>query len=360
MLTKLWDPKTARVLFTAVVFALTAAFLYGARGTLTLFLFAVWFAYFVEPVVSRLESPLHGRIRAIIAAYLILIALVVGIGFAIGPRIAHEGRSLATSLPLLLDRIGSGHLVSQVGQKHGWSEARQAQIQAFLVAHRADILRYAQVLGEKLAEPAQHLWWLILIPILSLFFLKDGSSIANGVIELGRTAEEISTIRGVVGDINVMLGSYIRAQTILASLTVTYYSLGLSMMRVEYPFILGPLAGLFEFVPVIGPALASITVYTVAILTSYPHLIWLFVFLSVWRVVQDYVNAPRIMGKSLEIPPLAQIFGVLTGGEIAGFVGALVSVPILATLRILWRRLSSATSVDEPVTRLPPSGGMVK
>jgi len=106
--------------------------------------------------------------------------------------------------------------------------------------------------------------------------------------------------------------------------------------------------------------MASITVYTIAILTSYSHLICLFVFLSAWRLVQDYVNAPRIMGKSLEIPPLAQIFGVLTGGEIAGFVGALVSVPILATLRILWRRLSSARSADEPVTPLPPSGGIVK
>jgi predicted PurR-regulated permease PerM len=146
MLTELWDPKTARVVCTVLIFALTAAFLYGAQETLTLFLFAIWFAYFVEPLVSRFESPLRGRIKAIAAVYLILIALLVGIGFLVGPRIANEGRSLATSLPLLLDRMSSGQLVSQVGHTHGWSEARQAQIQSFFVAHRSAILGYGLIL----------------------------------------------------------------------------------------------------------------------------------------------------------------------------------------------------------------------
>lgn len=360
MLTNLWDPKAARIICTVLIFALTAAFLYEAQETLTLFLFAIWFAYFVEPLVSRLESPLRGRIQAIATVYFFLIATLVGIGFLVGPRIAHEGRSLATSLPLLLDRIGSGQLVSQVGHTHGWSEARQARIQSFFVAHRSAILGYGQVLGEKLAEPVQHIWWLILIPILSVFFLKDGLLMAGGMIDLGRSPEEKRTIRGVVGDINVMLGSYIRAQLILASLTAVSYTFVLSLMRVPYAFVLGPLAGLFEFVPVVGPALAAITVFLIAILTSYQHLVWLFLFLGAWRLVQDYVNAPRIMGKSLEIPPLVQIFGVLAGAEIAGFVGALVSVPVIATLRILWRRMSSNRSVDAPVTPPQPKGHIEK
>jgi predicted PurR-regulated permease PerM len=73
MLSKLWDPKTARILCTTLIFALTVAFLYGAQETLTLFLFAIWFAYSVEPLVSRLEPPLRGRIKAIVAVYIILI-----------------------------------------------------------------------------------------------------------------------------------------------------------------------------------------------------------------------------------------------------------------------------------------------
>jgi predicted PurR-regulated permease PerM len=77
------------------------------------------------------------------------------------------------------------------------------------------------------------------------------------------------------------------------------------------------------------------------------------VFLAVWRLLQDYVNAPRIMGESLEISPVVQILAVLSGGEMAGVVGALVSVPAVATLRILWRRLTNEKGPDAPVGAVP-------
>jgi predicted PurR-regulated permease PerM len=351
MLNKIWDPKTARILCTALTFVLALAFLDAARETLTLFLFAILFAYFVDPLVSRLEKPVRGRIQAIAAVYLILIALLVGLGFLIGTKIAAEGNALASSLPSLLDEAGSGQLVSQVGQNHGWSRARQAQIQGFLVAHKDLILGYGRAIGERLAVPAQHIWWLVLIPILSIFFLKDGNSIAANLVALAHAPEEKKTLRGIVSDVNIMLGSYIRAQLILASLTLVVYTVVLSLLHLKYALILGPLAGVFEFVPVVGPAVAAIIVFVIAVLTSYPHLIWLVLFLAVWRLLQDYVNAPRIMGKSLEISPLVQILAVLAGGEIAGVVGALVSVPAVATLRILWRRLISENGPDAPVSQ---------
>jgi predicted PurR-regulated permease PerM len=349
MLNKIWDPKTARILCTALIFALGLAFLHAARETLTLFLFAILFAYFVAPLVSRLEQPLHGRIPAIAAVYLILIGLLVGLGFLLGPKIAGEGKALATSLPSLLNQAGSGELVSQVGQRHGWSEARQAQIQSFLKSHKDVILGYGAAIGQRLAVPAQHIWWLILIPILSIFFLKDGTSIGENLVAMGRDQEERKTLRGIVADVNVMLGSYMRAQLILASLTVVAYTLALSALHLRYALILGPLAGIFEFVPVVGPAVAAIIVFVIAVLTSYPHLIWIVLFLGLWRLLQDYVSAPRIMGESLEISPLVQILAVLAGGEIAGVVGALVSVPAVATLRILWKRLTSEKGGDAPV-----------
>jgi hypothetical protein len=108
---------------------------------------------------------------------------------------------------------------------------------------------------------------------------------------------------------------------------------------------------------VVGPAIAAIIVFVIAVLTSYPHLIWLVLFLGIWRLLQDYVNAPRIMGKSLEISPLVQILAVLAGGEIAGVVGALISVPAVATLRILWKRLTSEKGADAPITPIPGDPG---
>jgi predicted PurR-regulated permease PerM len=256
-----------------------------------------------------------------------------------------------------MDKMASGQLVSEVGQKHGWTSDRVKQIQGLFESHRDDLLGYGKAFASRIAAPAQHIWWLILIPILSLFFLKDGREIGSGVIGLGRAPEEKATLRGVVTDVNVMLGSYIRAQLILASLTLVAYTLVLGVLRVPYAVILGPIAGVLEFIPVVGPAVAAVSVLAIAILTGYSHTVWVVLFLGVWRLTQDYVTGPRIMGQSLEISPLAQIFAVLAGGEIAGVVGALISVPVLAILRILWRRLSDERGVDAPVTE---SGDLVR
>ncbi len=349
MLRKFWDPRTARILCTIIIFTLALALVRAARETLTLFLFAILFAYFVAPLVALLEKRFGRRMPAIAAVYLLLIGLLVGLAFVVGPKVAAQGSALASSFPSLLNEANSGQLVSQIGENHGWSETRRAQIQNFLVSHKDPILHYARTLAAKVAEPARHLWWLVLIPILAIFLLKDGQSIAENLTALTHDPGDKKTLAGIISDVNIMLGSYIRAQLILASLTLVAYSVVLSLLQVKYALVLGPLAGFFEFVPVVGPAVAAIIVFVIAVLTSYPHLAWVIAFLAVWRLLQDYVNAPRIMGKSLEISPLVQILAVLTGGEVAGVVGALVSVPAVATLRILWRRLTDEKGADAPV-----------
>ncbi len=351
---ELWDPRTARVLATALIFALVLTFLRAAHETLTLFLFAVLFAYFLEPLVARLERPLRGRGKAILIVYTALIGLLVGVGFIAGPSLGDESRELTVSLPSLLDRLGSGELVRNFGQAHHLKPANVDQIQGFLVSHRNDILGYGKVIGSKIAEPAQHIWWLILIPILSLFFLRQGRELAKVPVNLGRTAVEREMIQGLLADLNLMLGSYIQAQITLAGLTLVAYTLVLSLLRVPYAVILGPLAGFLEFIPVVGPALAAVSILTIATLAGYGHVLWLVLFLALWRLTQDYVTAPRIMGRTLEINPLLQIFAVLAGGEIGGVVGALIAVPVAATIRILARRLRRSDAGN-----LPAVGGAV-
>ncbi len=338
-LDQLWDARTARILCTAFVFAIVLAFLHAARETLTLFLFAVLFAYFLEPLVARLERPVRGRGKAILVVYAVLLGVLIAVGFIAGPSLGDESKELAVSLPSLLGRLSSGELVQHFGQAHHLRPAVTAQIQTYLISHREEILGYGKVIGAKLAEPAQHVWWLILIPILSLFFLRQGMDIAQETVELGRSGTERNMIRGLLGDVNVMLGSYIRAQITLAAFTLVAYTVVLSLLRAPYAVLLGPLAGFLEFIPVVGPAVAAIAVLAIATLAGYAHVLWLFIFIAVWRLCQDYVTAPRIMGKSLEINPLLQIFAVLAGGEIAGVVGALISVPVVATIRILARRI---------------------
>ena len=138
-------------------------------------------------------------------------------------------------------------------------------------------------------------------------------------------------------DLNQMLAHFIRAQLILAALTFVMYSAVLAMMRVPNALALGTVGGLLEFIPVVGPLVAGLIIVGVALLMSFPHWLWIVVFLGVWRLIQDYVTSPRIMGRSMELHPLAAIFGVMAGGEVAGILGIFLSIPVMASLRIVFR-----------------------
>ena len=146
-------------------------------------------------------------------------------------------------------------------------------------------------------------------------------------------------LQGVIHDLNQMLAHFIRAQLTLAALTFAVYSAFLASIGVPYWLVLGTIGGLMEFVPLVGPLTAAMIIVGVALLLSYPHWLVLIIFLGVWRLIQDYVSSPRIMGRSMELHPLAAIFGVMAGGEIAGILGIYLSIPVMASLRIVFRRL---------------------
>ncbi len=346
MLDKLWDAHAFRILFTTLIFFTTLYFLHAARGTLTLFLFSVLFAYFLEPIVTRLENLTRNRLGAIAIVYAILAAVTALLVVLFGPRIAEEAKQLATSIPDIVNQASTGQLLKQISERDHISAMHQQQLQGFFLSHKAAVMQYAADLASRLETPLSHLWWIILIPILSFFFLHSAPAVAVAIVDLGKTHDEKGTLSAIVSDVNVMLGSYIRAQLILAALTAVVLTGVIALMRVPYASILGPIAGLCELIPFLGPAVASALIWGLAILLGYDHVGWLFFALGAWRVIQDYVSAPRIMGRQLEMPPLATIFGVLAGGEIGGVIGALVAVPSLAMLRIFWRRLSSEDVIN--------------
>ena len=336
------DRRTVSVLSTIALFSLIAGFIYGARRILIVFLFAVLFAYLLEPLVSlvqrRSKLSRGSRSLAILQVYVILLLIISGVLLGIGPRVADEGRKLATALPGLLDQMSSGKIVTQLGGKHGWSFDTQTRIQQFFAAHRAGIIAWASDFGSRATMLLTNTVWLIVIPILAIFFLRDGRGFADSVIQISERSRQRQFLSSIVEDLNLMLAGYIRAQLILAGLSLVVYIVVLLLLRVPYAIILGLVGGAMEFIPVAGPLVAALVIFGVAFLTGYHHLLVIALFLALWRLVQDYVNSPRVMGGKLELHPLAALFAILAGGEIAGVIGVYLSIPIMAALRILWRR----------------------
>ena len=332
------DTRTSRILFTAILFALGLGLVYAARRTLIWFLFAIFFAYLMAPAVSRLERVLHSRGRAIASIYLLMGALLVVFFMYLGPQVGRQAARMGGALPNLLESVGSGEIAEQIGTEHGLSGQTQQQLKIFLATHRDSIMGFAQRGGIRAAEFAQQAPVLFLIPILAIFFLRDGKTFGGVLLSLVHTRPQRELLEGVLHDLNKMLAHFIRAQLTLAALSGFAYSSFLGLMRVPNALMLGTLGGMLEFVPVVGPIVAAVMILGAAVLMSYRYWIWILVFLVLWRLVQDYLVSPRIMGKSMELHPLAAIFGVLAGGEIAGVLGVYLSIPVMASLRIVWRR----------------------
>jgi predicted PurR-regulated permease PerM len=331
------DGRTARVIITVLLFALGLGFLYAARQTLIAFLFAIFFAYLMSPLVSHLEKLLRGRGRAIAVIYVLLLGLVVLFFVSTGPRIGRESARLGQSLPAL-SRLSSGQIAQQLGQEHGWNSRLVEVAQNYLASHSDEITKLAQAVGLWVADVAKQAWLLVIVPLLSIFFLKDGRSFSQVLLDLVQSRPQRELLQGVLNDLNQMLAHFIRAQLILAALTLGMYSAVLGIMGMPYALVLGTLGGLLEFIPVIGPLVAALVIVSVSLLVGFPHWLGLIIFLGVWRLIQDYVTSPRIMGQSVELHPLAAIFGVMAGGEVAGILGIFLSIPVMASLRIVFRR----------------------
>jgi predicted PurR-regulated permease PerM len=336
------DQRTTRVVFTILLITAALAFVYFAHNTIIAFLFAIFFAYLVDPLVEQVAKRLKtSRAKAIAVVYVaIFIALTVLFVF-IGPNIVRESEKLISTLPVLYQKIASGQIAWQLGMQHGWSRDSIQRVQQFLASHNDTMASMAREFGARLANLGKNAWWLVLIPILAAFFLKDGAKFSAAILDVFERRRQREFVQDMINDVHIMLARFIRAQLILAALTGIVFSIVLSLMGVQYGYVLGIIGGFLEFIPVVGPLIAALLIVGVALGTAYKHIIVLIVFLGCWRGVQDYANSPRIMGSQVELHPLLALFGVLAGAEVGGIIGVYLSIPLMATLRIFWRRWQS-------------------
>jgi predicted PurR-regulated permease PerM len=187
---------------------------------------------------------------------------------------------------------------------------------------------------------------IFLVPILALFFLGDGKSLADDVIRLVCTPQSRETMRSLADDLHVMLQHYIRAKVTLGGLSFAYCSAVLLILRFPNAVALGLLAGILEFIPVAGWMTSLATAVTVGILTQ-AHWVRAAALYGLWRLLIDYWIAPRVVGHELELHPLLAIFTVMVGGAVGGIVGIYLSIPVVAALRIIWRKLGERKRLPE-------------
>jgi predicted PurR-regulated permease PerM len=339
------DPRAARAAWTVFLIALVVAAAYAIRATLVVFMIALLFAYLLTPVVGLVERFTPKRISprvALVIVYLALVGVIVALTLTVGSRIVDEANNLATRLP---DLLKNRDWINEIPLP-AWLEpvrTRMVQLlQSELDNGGKDVLPYVKSVGGQLLSGAKYLIYLVLIPILAFFFLKDGRQMREQFVSGMVAVERRLVVEEILEDINRLLGQYIRALVLLSVSTFIGYSLFLGISGAAYAVLLAGVAAVGEFLPVVGPAAAGAIALLVTGLAGYPHLVWFVIFWIVFRIFQDYAVSPYLMGKGVELNPLLVLFGVLAGEQIAGVTGMFFSVPVIATLRVLFVRLQRA------------------
>src|SRR2546423_10381682 len=182
--------------------------------------------------------------------------------------------------------------------------------------------------------------WIVLVPILSFFLLKDADSFRRSALAMLPRGRLRWRGDEFFQDINSTLAAYIRAQLTACLLVGVLCSIGFALIGLPSPLVLGLLAGMLEFVPLVGPLVVAILVAVLAMLHwGFGMAFVVLLFLGVLRIVQDYVIYPRIIGQGIHLHPLAVIFAILAGAETAGVAGiffAISGIAIFTRSYCLW------------------------
>ena len=334
------DRRTADILLTILLFAVVLAVIYIARGVIVIFAFAILFAYLIDPVVRFLQrhSLFSRNLRGphVVEAYVALLILTAIVAHEVAPGSLRQTGRFFKEVPALVDGISTGEIANEIGGKYGWTDKQELRLKSFLVEHRAEI---QSLIGSTEKFLRDGIGALVLIPILAIFFLSSGREITNSVIQLVSTKDNFDAYQSLAAELNTMLQHYIRAKVVLGSLSFLYCSAAMLVLRYPHAIALGILAEIFEFVPIAGWMISATTIITLGVLT-HAHWIWMAALLGVWRMLMDYWISPRIMGHELEMRPVVTVFTIMVGGAVGGIVGVYLALPLVATLRVIWRRLA--------------------
>jgi predicted PurR-regulated permease PerM len=338
-----------RVVVITLLILSVADFAKGIIRSLTFFAFliilAIFFAYLIEPLVQIIRRPfelrqlerLMPRPLAIAAAYLVLFS-VLGISItALAPTAYEQAGRLTTNLPVYTTSIQSWlRTVSSRVERYRVPETVQNQIYEKASALGGDA---GTQVYNFLISLFSYLPWLIVVPILGFFFLKDANFFRISFLRLFPSGRWRARVESVIHDVNKTLAAYVRAQLISCVLIGTICTIGFYFIGVNYALLLGIVAGVLEFIPLIGPLTLGIVAVTVAALESPWEALYTFIFLAALRIIHDYFTYPRIVRGGIHLHPLAIILSVLAGEQVAGIPGVFISIPMVALLTVLYRHV---------------------
>jgi predicted PurR-regulated permease PerM len=338
---------TLQILLVVLGVAFTLWAVYQLRGVLLLLVLAVFFAYLVAPFIRVCRRPFTVRGKktvlplpmAIGVVYLFILGSLAVAFFLLVPVLESQLGDLAKEVPGYLSRVQDRWQGWQMGPQsralpQGVREAIDRAIHQTVTAGGTYV---TSELLPRLASLLVYLPWLILVPILAFFLLKDAELLRKSALRILPRGHLRSRGDVFLVELNDTLAAYTRAQVTACLLVGVVCTIAFLLIGVPYAVVLGIAAGLLEFIPLAGPLAIGALAVGFAAFHSLGQALTVLVFLLVLRAVQDYVVYPKIVGKGIHLHPLGVILAILCGAELGGLPGVFLAIPVVAVLTLaLW------------------------
>lgn len=328
------------------------------------FVVAALFAYLLDPVVDRLE-PRMGRTAAVSLVFLLATILVVAAMLLLVPFIERQIGNFLGQMPRWLEWFQE--------RATPWLEARfgispdildTRKILDTLQAHWKEAGGIAATVVAKVSKSGMALvGWilnLVMIPVVGFYLLRDWDVLVARIHALiPRSIEPV--VSRLARESDEVLGAFLRGQLSVMVALGVFYGVGLWLIGINVGPLIGMIAGLISFVPYLG-AITGVLMGVIAALVQFQD--WLHVGLVlgvfvVGQTLEGYVLVPKLVGDKIGLHPVAVIFAVLAGGELFGFIGVLLALPVASVVMVLLRYLYERYTHSELYTARAQPGIIV-
>ena len=328
---------------------LIQALLFKLSFLLFLIVISIFLAYLLDPVVKLIRRPfkvrnienLMPRALAIIISYLIVFCFLGLVIANLAPQIAEQIREFVETLPnyanFIQERIETINNRYERLIPEEYQKQINENIGSFVTSATGALTSF---LGIFAVTVVTYFPWILLIPVLSFFFLKDVFLYRSLFLSFFPSGRWRAGAESLLRDVNTTLSAYARAQLISCVFIGLVCTIAFTLIGLDYALLLGILAGIFEFVPLLGPLTISIIAILVGAFSDNPWIaLWTGIFMIILRITHDYVTYPRIVGDGIHLHPFAVVLSVLAGEQIAGIQGVFLSIPIVAILTVLYKHI---------------------
>lgn len=311
---------------------------------LTPFVIAALLGWLGDPLVDRLQRSGRSRNVAVALVFTAMSLLLVLALLLLVPLIQRQIVTLVQSMPGYRDWLLQTAL-PWVENRTGLEIATwldPARLMDWVRAHWQQAGGIATAtLGYVSRSGFAMLAWIaniVLLPILAFFFLRDWDVLVERVSALVPRKHE-HTVARLARESSAMLGGFLRGQFMVMLILGVLYAIGLSIVGLELGVLIGIIAGLLTFIPYLGPASLAL-LGGIAALVQYgdwKHLVGVGIVFTLGQVIESYWLTPKLVGDRIGLHPVAVIFAVLAGGQLFGFLGMLLALPVAAVANVLLR-----------------------